>query len=122
MREMWALGMPEQATLIAILLGVLPANLYPFVLALVKWNESRIGRAMMFKGISLLLVFDLGLLSLFWTDPELFPWFVLFADSFLVFAVYYQFLTVVDILRDEERRKKTGGRRKRVDRTSPGVE
>lgn len=115
MKEMWSLGLPYQLTLIAVFVGALPANFYPFILAFIKWNKTDVGRSMMFKGLALMLVFDVGIMSLWWANEDWFPWLTLAVDAWLTFAVWYQVTTVINVIREGETDRRLGtSPRKRV--------
>lgn len=100
MREMWALGLPQQITLIMFFVGAPFAIVYPFIWFFVKWNKTRIGRSMVFKGIALALIFIQGWLSLYHANDHWFPWLVAFDMAWLTFAVIYQTTTIVKTIRE----------------------
>lgn len=102
MREMWELGVPYQIALVAFLIGSPPAVVYPVILGFLKWNESKVGRSMMFKGLALGMVFIQGLASMYFYSEPWYPWFVASVLCWLAFAVWYQTTTVIQTIIEGE--------------------
>lgn len=105
MNDVWQMGMPWQGVLISVLIGAPAAITFPIVLAMVRWNESRVGRASMMAGTALALAFIQGLLSLIFHSAGWFPWLILFVDSFLSVAVWFQLITFMRVMLEEEGKK-----------------
>ena len=108
MKEMWMMGWEYRTILVVVLAGTIPANVYPFILARLRWNVSNIGRSMFFKGLALMLVFDSAIAGLWFADEEWFILLTMFIDIWLTFSVTYQVIVVRDVIRKGEAERRLG--------------
>lgn len=100
MDRIWEMGMPWQGILVVVLLGAPAAFAFPVALAFVKWNKSSVGKASMFAGLALALIFAQGLASIWFNRADWFPWVVLFVDTFLMLAVWFHLATFIKVIRE----------------------
>lgn len=54
------------ATIAVVHLTLLPVNLFPLAYARSPWRSTDIGQALMFTGISLASLYDVGVLGFWW--------------------------------------------------------
>lgn len=82
--------------IVVVVVGAIPANLYPLRLRLTPWHDTATGRVLMKKAVAVALLFDVGLLSLVWAAFHLpAEYFVLVqtpVNTYVAFAVANQYV------------------------------